>query len=374
MTPKLLREKLISKLNFNHKMRVLDPSVGTGEFLKSIHERFPEIELHGWDIDPNIIEVAKQNVPTANFEIRSALDPYLGEPFDMVIGNPPYFEFKPSPEIKNYFGQVIGGRPNIYALFFQVGLSVLKPGGQLGYVVPPSMNAGAYFKSLRKYLIDTSTIETLEIFKDPSLFEDAQTSVQLITLKNSKGISNHVFSRHDKDSNFRIQIFVENVETLLNEFENRSTLEQLGYTAITGDTVWNQHKDLLTDKETSNSIPLLYARNIVNGKIELSEDPIRKQYIQKKDYSIGPAIISNRIVGTVGKGSLRIAKVPKGYKFASENHLNVIVANQSKKQKVNFTELYNLLNSPNVSRRIQLITGNTQISATELNHLIPLDF
>ena len=42
--------------------------------------------------------------------------------------------------------------------------------------------------------------------------------------------------------------------------------------------------------------------------------------------------------------------------------------------KVSYSELLKLLLSPETAHRIKLVTGNTQVSATELNHLTPFDF
>ena len=103
--------------------------MGTGEFLKSALDRQPQAEAHGWDVDPSVLSVACANVPAAHLEERSALEPYQGEPFDLVIGNPPYFQFNAPREIRTYYARVISGRVNIFSLFFQAGLEALRPGG-----------------------------------------------------------------------------------------------------------------------------------------------------------------------------------------------------------------------------------------------------
>ena len=119
-------------------MEVLDPGVGTGELLAAVAWRCPEARLTGWDIDQTALAAASELVPGARLELRSALEP--PDPgaagcggFDLVIGNPPYFQVPVTPGLKDRFGEVISGRANIFALFFKAGLDLLRPGGTLAY-------------------------------------------------------------------------------------------------------------------------------------------------------------------------------------------------------------------------------------------------
>ena len=131
MTPRQVREKLLDLIELEPGMRVLDPGVGTGEFLASALARVSDLITEGWDVDPAVLGSARKLLPGSSLIERSALDPYFGDGFDVVIGNPPYFQFKAAPEVKSQFARVISGRPNIFALFFQAGLEALKPGGTL---------------------------------------------------------------------------------------------------------------------------------------------------------------------------------------------------------------------------------------------------
>ncbi|MCO5314575.1 MAG: hypothetical protein M9938_00195 [Solirubrobacterales bacterium] len=81
----------------------------------------------------------------------------------------------------------------------------------------------------------------------------------------------------------------------------------------------------------------------------------------------------NRVVGAVGRGELRGALVPDGTEFIAENHINVIRPRAGVTSRSNWPDLLAAIDSPGAARRIRLLTGNTQISATELTHLLPLD-
>ena len=415
MTPVVLRERLLDRCELFGGMRVLDPGVGTGEFLRSVAEREPLAELHGWDVDGELLEVAAANAPEAHLTERSALDVYDGEPFDLVVGNPPYFQFKPSRGIRERFAGVISGRVNIFALFFQAGLEVLRPGGQLAYVVPPSMNTGAYFERLRRYVLERSEIEFLEIHHDQKLFDGAQTPVQLIVLRRGdsrvenigssrsfsyadgvkRGIATELIDDTDvvkpaqtpleiqdcgqlgkhsfirESPGFRRTIFAENPSDLEAAFQGRKSLFELGYEAVTGTIVWNQHRSDLRHEATNGEVPLIWSQNIGNGQLVNSPKSNRPKFIDTDKPSMtGPAIVANRIVGAVGTGELRCSLVPDSMEFVAENHVNVIRPHGEFDPSLDWSELLHRLQSPEIATQIRLITHNTQLSAAELTHLV----
>lgn len=373
MTPRGLRERLLDAVELRPGMRVLDPGVGTGEFLRSVLDREPGCEAFGWDVDQRILGFAGESVPEANLEMRDALDPYQGEMFDLIVGNPPYFQFRANPEIKSRFSQVISGRPNIFALFFQSAIEALADGGRIAFVVPPSMNNGAYFEGLRRYITDNCSIDQLEIAGSPHLFTGAQTAVQIIVLTKGPPGTNHTFTRRCPESAFTRTIFAEDPTTFERAFDGRLSLFELGFEASTGTVVWNQARDRLRSRPGPGTVPLVWARNLRDGKLDLGNTAGRKQYVLTDRRQRGPAIVVNRVVGTVGSGLVRAARIPDGFEFAGENHTNVITARDSCEETVDWDHLLEALMSQATGQRIRLLTGNTQMSATELTHLLPLD-
>ncbi len=371
MTPAYLRDYLLDRISLFPGAKILDPAVGTGEFLRSAIEREPRIQAFGWDIDPKILQFAITNVPTASLSELSALELPAREEFDFVIGNPPYFEMKLTPEQSSDFSEVVAGRANIFALFFKVGIEALKPGGVLAYVVPPSMNNGAYFKALRRFLTKQNHILSVKVFSKSDLFIDAQTSVQVITVKKGKGKSSNVLELPIRGE--LEPLIFENVPEIESYYDNSSSLFDLGYEAVTGNIVWNQHKDSLTNDKSKAKTALYYARNIASGNIVLAEDEKKPQYLNFVPVTKfeGPAILVNRIIGGVGKGVINAAFVPEGEVFCAENHLNVIRIRKNAIPRVSLPELMNLISSENTIRTARLVTGNTQLSATEWNYLLP---
>jgi len=251
-TPKFVREYLISKLPKIENPKILDPANGSGEFLVTANEYFDNPELHGWEIDSNLVELSKKLIPNAKIKNLDSLKENYDESFDFVIGNPPYFEYKPDLEIKNKFKDVINGRSNIFSMFIKLGLDMLKPNGYLAYVIPPSMNNGAYFSKLRDYIINRSNIEYINILDSSDMFHDAQQTVMIMILKKGKNYGDFIFRKNG------ISIFSINPKKLYEAFEGKTTLKELGFNIKTGRVVWNQHKDKLTN-EKSDNVPLIWA-------------------------------------------------------------------------------------------------------------------
>lgn len=377
-TPKPIREKLLEKLPKNiENPKILDPACGTGEFLITAKKYLKNPELYGWDIDKKLVQISKKLIPEANLKnLDSLFNDEVGE-FDFVIGNPPYFEFNTTEKIKRKFGDIINGRVNIFALFIYQGLRWLKDGGYLAYVVPPSMNNGAYFQNLRKYIVENTNIEYMEILKDPKLFNGALQSTMLIILKKGTNKENYTFRKNG------ILIFSERADYLKRIFKNKITLHDLNYEVKTGKLVWNQNKHLLTN-DSKEGIPLIWAQNI--GENELRFPIIRKdkpQYVKTRNYDVGPAIVVNRITGSINSIKLKAALIPPEMKFIAENHVNVIYPvlkkgqtkfnlETSKKISLSIKDIVKQLISKEKLKVIKNITGNTQVSKNELEKLFPI--
>lgn len=369
-TPRSLREELLFKLPRFHRPKVLDPACGTGEFLLSAREYFVDPELYCWEIDPELAEIARRLVPEARIEVVDSLRKPFKEEFDVVVGNPPYFEFKPDKAIAEKYREVIKGRVNIYALFIYLGVKVLKPGGYLAYVVSSSMNNGAYFKKLREFIIENCDILYLKRLDDPYIFSDPSYTVnhtfQLLVLKKAANTGRYVF-RHG-----RHLIFSEKASELARFFQGAKTLRELGYTVRTGKVVWNKHRDKLTNNP-SEGVLLVWAHNIKPGRLTLENRVDKPQYIKWpiRLADRGPAIVVNRVIGHPNNPSIEAALIPPGILFVAENHVNVIYPPPSTTMS-ELEEIVRQLNSEQIRKVVSWIIGNTQLSKTELEELIPI--
>jgi adenine-specific DNA-methyltransferase len=374
-TPKTVREALISKLPKMSNPKILDPSCGSGEFLLSCADYFDSPSLNGIEIDENLVNIAKTKVK-GKIICKDALKIESQPIYDVVIGNPPYFEFKPYKSIKNKFRDILNGRANIFSMFVKLGLDFLKDGGYLAYVIPPSMNNGAYFNKLRKYIHQTANIEYLTILSNEKIFHKAQQSVMLLILRKGKSTQDYIFERNG------IMLFSEEYNQLRKLYEETFSLRDLGYRVKTGTIVWNQHKDKLTN-DPNGAIVLLWSHNIQNNKLVVPFNEDKKpQYIRYPVYDNGPAVVVNRVTGTVSKTRLKSAIVPVGMKYLGENHINIIYKDSSSSDgnlfkvndmpKMSIEQIHKALSSEESIQTIMKISGNTQLSKTELEMLFPI--
>ena len=367
MTPSLVSKHLVSELDIQPNERVLDPAVGTGELLFHALLSQPDAYYEGWDVDKHVLDYARQNLPSGiPLESKSALEALPLEKWDVIIANPPYFEMKLNDAQKAYFAPVMGGRPNIFTLFFYQAMCLLKEGGRLGFIVPPSMNNGAFFLNLRRFLIKQGHIKHIKIFTDAKLFHGAQIAAQAIIIEKGKMRKEQPFVFHREDKPF----FVEDKESILSFWEGKSSLHDLGYKVITGPIVWNRYKGQFASSE--GSIPIVYASDIgVDGKLSWDSRNEYRRYIAKQSRLpvSKRAIVVNRVTRGLGSRSLRAALVNK--EFYGENHINVILPRSGLTPLVSMDELLRKIQSVD-TRYITAFTGSAQISTRELEYLIPL--
>lgn len=380
MTPTEISDIIFDNITLSKNMKILDPAVGTGELLKAAKMRSNDLELHGWDVDQNIIKIASESLPEAKYRLQSVHDNIpqkYKEYFDIVIGNPPYFELKKSEYNASDFITASGGRTNIYGLFFEKYLPLLKPNGIMAYIVPPSMNAGAYFKHLRKFILENTTIKNIKIIRNNTHFKNALTSVQVIilqkTLDPNPSENSFIidFNKYNKYKNQPI-IFTDNKKLIEKTWKNKKSIYDYGYEVSTGQIAWNEYKNVLSNN--TKDIILYYSKDITSQNIiELNEKLNDKRYIKThKEPLTGESILVNRIVGSLDNPKLKIAKI-NSIKYFAENHVNVITPRKNITPLISLDELYQRLTKyDNLSQYLQSITGNTQISAKELMFLIPV--
>ncbi|MDE0470893.1 MAG: Eco57I restriction-modification methylase domain-containing protein, partial [Ekhidna sp.] len=107
--------------------------------------------------------------------------------FDVVVGNPPYFSLSKQQETAAYFEksryETYQKGTDIYVLFYERGIRLLKEGGHLSYITSNSWLRANYGRPLRKFIRQyTQPISLLEI-EDKQLFEDAVVESNILALK-----------------------------------------------------------------------------------------------------------------------------------------------------------------------------------------------
>ena len=85
--------------------------------------------------------------------------------YDYIIGNPPYMKIAKDAAEALAMPEVCYGAPNLYFLFWAMGVHNLKKEQELVYIIPRSWTSGAYFRKFREYLFDNCVITDIHLFE-----------------------------------------------------------------------------------------------------------------------------------------------------------------------------------------------------------------
>ena len=81
-----IRYQVLTEIgNFSNK-KVLDLGCGTGDLYKYLRSKNIVCEYFGYDLNPNVIEMAQKKYPDANFEVKDILEEEFPE-FDYIVSS-----------------------------------------------------------------------------------------------------------------------------------------------------------------------------------------------------------------------------------------------------------------------------------------------
>ena len=128
--------------------------------------------------------------------------------FDVVIGNPPYLggrEWKEeNGNAYDYFinkYKVAEYQFDIYAIFWEAGIKLLKRNGLIGYITPNTWLNNKSNKKLRTYILENTSIKTIVDYSKIRVFDQA-TVLPIITIlenSNTNNIETEIFEPIEND-------------------------------------------------------------------------------------------------------------------------------------------------------------------------------
>lgn len=352
-TPKEARDVLFAVLDRFEvtPTSILEPSCGSGEFIEDLYERYSTSSIRGLELNPLLAgSIEHENIRNIDF-----MD-YEGR-HDLIIGNPPYFVIEKSEETAKC--QV--GRPNIFVQFIYKCVDEhLTEDGVLAFVVPTSLFNCTYYEPLRKYLFENTTILAAEML--PGKYIDTAQKTFALVLR--KGKQNDDYFVKCNDCVFLTPYYSELRELLTGS----TTLERSGFEAKTGDVVWNQERDNLSNEGTL----VIYSSNFSTGSMILHNlvEP-KKQYITafRRPPISGKTILINRGYGnTTYKLTTVIADYPSYY---AENHV-IVIKPKTPEAVENIEKVYRSLCDQRTKLFIEYFVGKGALSKTELERCLPI--
>lgn len=146
------------------ELRILEPSIGVGNFLPTLIEKYScvhRVIIDVVDIDPNSIEILKElvnklDVPT-NVHINYITDDFLLHKFDshydLIVGNPPYKKLTKEKKLLELYKADAENKDtnNIFSFFIE---KTMKIGDIVSLIVPKSLISAPEFNKTRSVMRD----------------------------------------------------------------------------------------------------------------------------------------------------------------------------------------------------------------------------
>ena len=163
--------------------RVLEPSCGGGVFLDVLPS---DCDIHGVELMAEAARVSEICYPQASIYQGDTLEMGWDEPFDYVIGNPPYgltidnWEFACGKKLKSEVA------------FIEYGLKWLKPGGILGMIIPDSILANQREKPFRKHILNNhQLLAVVSLPTETFCHSGTRVKTSLLMIKKGKTDENY---------------------------------------------------------------------------------------------------------------------------------------------------------------------------------------
>ena len=309
-------------------VKILEPASGKGAFAKEIIKRlfqssnkfdfsfhqaltknvqFIELDLAGYNelleaVQNTIEELTKQKSKLApkicfhtDFLTRS-----FETKFDCIVGNPPYIRHELiSQENKELFRKkyvTFKYRADLYVLFFEQSLNLLKDNGILSFICSNRWLNNQYGEGLRKLISSRyNLIKVLNIENSSPFDEDVIAYPCITTIAKNLNSEKTLFCEYNsKEINFRNIIFKE-VETPKNSsWQNLFLQYNINHTALLGvieqgfqigigvatgaDKVFIKAKSELNGIEKSRLIPLIRSKDLKNNRFKWGEHYVINPY------------------------------------------------------------------------------------------------
>jgi len=227
------------------KLRVVDPSCGSGAFLieafeqlyqayERSNDRLEELRgdrtlfdldrrilqnnLYGVDLNGEAVQIARLSLWIKTARRGKALtsldatvrggnsvvaDPavhpaafhwpaafpevFAAGGFDVVVGNPPYVRQEWIAPYKPYLQKAFStyhGTADLYVYFYELGMKILRPGGRLSFIVTNKWLKAAYGEPLRRYFAEHAWVESVVDFGHAKqIFPDADVFPSIIVAR-----------------------------------------------------------------------------------------------------------------------------------------------------------------------------------------------
>lgn len=114
---------ILQKMENFRFANVLDVGCGTGEILKRIHKRYPEVSLTGVDISEKMLEVAKVKIGNKATLLWADAEmlPFSDATFDLIVCSDSFHHYPNPQKVLAEFRRVLKGGGNLLIFDYSIG-------------------------------------------------------------------------------------------------------------------------------------------------------------------------------------------------------------------------------------------------------------
>jgi adenine-specific DNA-methyltransferase len=329
--------------------------------------------------------------------------------FTAAILNPPYKKINSDSDTRAMLREVGIETSNLYTGFLAVVLKLLAPGAELVAITPRSFCNGPYFKPFRKQLLDTLRLRRIHIFESRQVAfaedevlqenvifhgyatDEARSENERVTISSSNGPEDEFATfrqvpydqlvRSEDPENF-LHIVPDELGASLSERMRSlpSSLKDLEIEVSTGRVVDFRATQFLRDNPSSDTVPLIYPRNLENGLVQWPKPGGRKPHAMAVLPGADELLVPRGVYVLVkrftskeeGRRVVAALYDPKridAERVGFENHTNYYHHRGSGLPMGLAKGLTAFLNSTVVDMFFRQFNGHTQVNATDLRNL-----
>lgn len=419
--------KFMASLSLPTKSEVTccDPGCGHGILACALVEKLVKdgvksIHIDLFELDKDLIPVLEDNLnylvgyfPNSTISYTIYEFNYLvwanksfseaEERYDIIISNPPYFKLSKGDINILATEKVVTGITNIYAGFVASSVKLLKPDGEMIFIVPRSFTSGLYFKSLRQYLFKEIRLKKVHLFASRTKAFKADKVLQetiIFKADNREGtetgisVSSGISDLSSATTEtYQITDLVDitstdkilHLPTTKDDFELIQKMRRLRFRlsdhrikVSTGRVVAFRASDSLFEENKPGTVPLIWMNAIKPMEISWPVAGLNKpQYISRSATSLlipaGNYILQRRFSAKEDNRRLvccPITAADFSYdQLGLENKTNFFYKKGGTFSEEELIGLSVLLNSKMYDRYFRMINGNINVSSTEMNLL-----
>ena len=211
-TPKAIVDDMMRDIHVAETTMFLDPCCGSGNFLvKAIEMGVSPEHVYGFDTDPNAVAIACRRIKEmTGYETKNVVCAdflkgcqRLRLKFDLVFTNPPWGKKLTKKERNIYAKRYHAGTSSdTSSLFLFSILSVLKPKGIMGLLMPESFFKIAVYEDARKAVLQKTILRIMDYGK---VFKNMYSAVSILVRHESCDTQHGVVCRYNGEEHQRLQ-------------------------------------------------------------------------------------------------------------------------------------------------------------------------